>query len=421
MRKFFLLIFLLFLLFPLISAVEFNLRENFQEGETIITKISGNFLTPITGENVFFYRGHVRIPVDYGIAKIDNDYYIYSLLSGKEPGNYSISIENIQYMKGAEVIKGNLVRNFSIINETADFSLKPGVVVASGDFFVEVQNLQDRQIIINVKAPTSNNSERDILFFENGVTSKEASVSVKSGEIKKIYFRLGNGNPSLQTIELKTENLTYELPVYILTALEQMPVFRLEPSELVSSIPTKSITKKTIYLYNTGDSEMRNISLSLSDEIKPFVNLSQYYINKLEAKSNAPIELLLFSPGEIEVDGNLKANLNGEKMLYSQISLKFLDNYILVNESKQSYITMNCADIPGIVCSSSEKCSQEIAYAKDNVCCLGKCESAKKNSTGTIIAIIILAVIIFALIWFYRKKYKKAKRPVDLLKIAKKK
>ncbi len=420
MKKLFLIAFIIFLSLSLVSAIEFNLKENFQVGETMITKVSGNFVTQITRDNVFFYKEHVRIPVDWGMAKINDEYYIYAILSGKEQGNYSISIEDIQYMKGNEIIEDKIVRNFTITGETADFSLNPGVVVSPEDFFIEVQNLKDKQISLNVKTQSSNSSARDILVSSGEASAKEMSIPVKSGEIKRIYFKLGNGNPSFQFIELKTENLTYELPVYISTAsTESEAEFRLEPSELISSIPTNSITKRTIYLYNTGDKEIKNISFSLSDEIKPFVNLSDSHIDKLEAKSNYPLEVSFFSVGEIEVSGTLKANLNEEIMLYSQISLKFLSNYIPVNESSQSSVK-TCAELGGKVCSSNEKCSQMTIYAKDNVCCPGTCQSTgKKSSVGTIIAIVIFVVIIGGLFWFYKKKYKKAKKPVDLLKIAK--
>ena len=421
MKKLFLVFFLILLSFQLVSAVEFNLKENFSQGETIITKVSGNFLTPIARENVFFYREpeHVRIPIDYGILKIINDYYVYVFISGKPSGNYSFSIENVKYMEGTEVIESDIVRNFVITTEKAPFSLKPGFIAASGDFFVEVQNLKDKQITINVKTPTLSGSEREILVYSGGVSAKEMAISVNSGEIKKIYFKLGAGNPSLQIVELSSQNLTYNLPVYITTSSEiNQETLKLEPSELISSLPTKSITKNTIYLYNTGNAEIRNISFSLSEEIAPFVNLSDSHIDKVDANSNYPLQLSLFSPGEIEVSGTLKANINGQTMLYSQISLKFLDNYIPANESKQSDKT--CAELNGKVCSSSEKCSQQTVYATDNVCCPGTCVStAKKNSTGIIIAVIILVVIAGGLFWFYKKKYKKAQKPVDLLKEAK--
>ena len=418
MKKLFLIIFLVLLSFQLISAVEVNMKENFQSGETLLAKISGNFLTSIARENIFFYKEYFKIPMEYTVQKINDEYYIYALLSGKSQGNYSISIENVRYMKGTVAVEDKIVKNFTITNETADFSLSPGVVIVSEDFYVEVRNLKEKQITINVKTETLNDSARDILVSSEGVTAKEMPISIRSGEVKKIYFTLGAGNPSLQDIQFSFGNFSYELPVYISTALEQtQAIFTLEPSELILSLPTDSVTKRIIYVYNTGDREVKNISLSLSDEVKVFATLSQESIDNLEANSNFPVELSFFSPGETEVSGTLKANINNEVMLYSQISLKFLDNYIPVNESQSSVKT--CSELGGKVCGSNEKCSQQTIYAKDNVCCPGTCQSTGKSPVGTIIAILIFVVIAGGLFWFYKKKYKKAKKPIDLLKIAK--
>ena len=55
-----LIIFLALFLFPIISAVEIEMKDNFDQGETLIAKISGNFYEAISEENVIFYRGHVR-------------------------------------------------------------------------------------------------------------------------------------------------------------------------------------------------------------------------------------------------------------------------------------------------------------------------------------------------------------------------
>ncbi len=417
MKKFLSIFILIFLFFPLISSVELSMEDNFQQGETAIAKVSGNFITQITRENVFFYREHVRVPMDWGIAKISDEYYIYAILQGKEPGNYSISIQGVKYMEGAQIIENNIAKNFTISDSLADFSLNPGVVVTSGDFYVEVQNLKNSQITINVNTQPSNTSARSI-FVSTGSTS--ASVSVKSGEIKRIYFTLGAGNPSLETIELRTSNITYEFPVYITTSSEiQEAVLRLEPSELILSIPTNLVTKRTVYVYNTGGSEIKNISFSLSESIILFANLSDSHIEKLDAKSNYPIELSFSSPGEIEVSGSLKVNINSENILYSKVGLKFLNNYIPANETQTSS-DKTCTELGGRICSSTEACSQQTVYAKDNVCCPGTCTStAKKSSVGTIIAIIIFVVIIGVGFWFYKKKFKKAKKSVDLLKEAK--
>jgi hypothetical protein len=420
MKKFIFLFLAIFLILPVVSAIEFNVNGNYSQGETIIAVASGNFVTSITKSNAFFYEGHVRIPIEYDVAKMNNDYYIYASLVGKSQGNYSISIENVKYMKGNVVSEDNIVRNFSITNETAAFSIKPGFVSATGDFYIEAQNLLDNKITVAIDT-ASNNTGRDILITDSG--SKTSSLSLNSGEIKKINFKLGTGNASLEQISLKSGNISYSVPVSVPEYSPYVPsyVVSLEPSSLVSSIPTNIAAKRTIFIYNTGDKEVKNITLSLSDEISPFVNLSKYYIDRIAPNDNLAIELSIFSAGETEVEGTLKADVNGEKMLYSSIALKFLNDYIPTNETEASS-EKTCAQLQGAVCTGEQVCSVESVYAKDNVCCLGTCSkpgSSGGSSAGKIIAIIIAVIIVGGLAWFYFKKFKKAKKPVNLLDIAK--
>lgn len=417
-------VFILALLFlQFISAVEVDMNEDFGQGETILTKISGNFITPVTKENIFFYRSHVRIPMEYDVARINDDYYIYALLSDKQQGNYSISVEDVKYMKGAEISEENIIKNFSITDKIADFSLKPGFIITSKDFSIEIQNLQDRKLTVNIKTLTNTtaNNSREILILPPD--SKETSISLKSGEIKEINFKLGVGEPALQKIELKTDNLIYEIPVYILTPSSggsQKESFRFEPAELNFSLSTNMTAKGIIHLYNAGDADMKNISLSLSDSIKPFANISVSKIENLHNNSNFAVELYFFSLGDIAVEGNLKAETEN-LTAYSSISLKFLKSYTPSNETEQPpAVVKTCAELQGKICNETvEKCDTTPVYAKDNVCCLGTCQKIKKSSTGRIIAIIFILVIIAGLVWFYFAKYKKTKKPVDLLKIAK--
>lgn len=431
------------MILPLLSAVEFDMKDNFAQGETIIAKISGNFLTSVTRDNIFFYRGHVRIPMEYGIARIGEDYYIYALLLGKSSGDYSISVEDVKYMKGRDVMEDNIIKNFSITNDTAAFSLNPGFIVASENFFVEIQNLQDNQITINVKTETDTSGGRKILIDH----SAESSVQLKSGEIKKINFNLGTGESSLQIIILSFQgtgvvssqnktcffwenctqtqtsssdsSLTYNLPVYISSGMKgaEEKLFKFEPSELISSFPVNMISKKTFYLYNIGGKEMKNISVSLSSSLKPFANISVRKIEKLANNSNVPVELSLFSAIETEIEGSIKAE-TGNTTADSFISLKFIKDYIPSNESGSK--TKTCAERNGKICSKEEQCDSEPVYAKDNVCCIGTCQKITKSYTGKIIAIALIIVIILVLIWFYRAKYKKTKRVVDFMKLAKK-
>lgn len=407
-----------------VFAVEFTLNPEFKQGETIIAKISGNFVVPLSKSNVFFYKEHVRIPVEYGIEKMGKEYYLYASLEGKSEGNYSVSLEDIQYREGTATITSPIVKNFSITNETADFSLKPGAILSSGDFSVELQNLKSSGISVNVNVPPSNASERDISVLVSGDNSKTASIFLVSGEVEKMDFTSAEGLPTFQFIVFSSQNTSYNVPVYIFSALaSETQSYKLEPLQLVSSLPANSESKKTIILSNEGSTEIRNISISLSDSIKPFVNLSVNHIESLSPNSNVIIELSIFSAEEKEVSGTLKADINGEEMLYSQISLIFLQDYIPVNDTQSSEKT--CSELNGRVCSSGEACDKQILYTSDSVwCCLGNCKSTGSQSTGRSSAGIVIAIILFiamagVIFWFYKKKYGGAKKAVDLLKVAK--
>jgi len=192
------------LLLPTILAVELNIKSEYLSGETMMAKVSGNFIEQVNEENIFFYRENVRVPFLYNVAKIDDDFYIYALLPELQTSaNYSIVIKNVQYMQGTKVLNDEIKKEFLISNQTAVFSVSPGFVVAKQDFFIAVQNLQDKEI--KVKA-----------------NSKE-EIAVKSGEIKKINFELKNFKSlSLDKIELSADSFKYEIPLYVAVDKEEI-------------------------------------------------------------------------------------------------------------------------------------------------------------------------------------------------------
>ena len=415
--------FLLLLLFPIISAVEFDMKTEFNQGETLMAKVSGNFLDSILKENIFFYRGHVRISINPEVAKIDDEFYIYAPLLDKTPDNYSIFIENTRYMVGSQISEEDIIKNFSITQNTADFSITPGFIISKNDFFIEVQNLQDYEITIQTKS----NSQSSRGFFTSlfGDTTEENSVTLKSGEIKKINFELKNiTQPTLKTVELSTENLKYEIPVYVYlseTDFIKEKKFELEPAGLNISIPTNSNVTRIIYLQNTGDETLENISLSVSNSLKPYLSFSINEVKELEENSSVQIELYLSSDNEEKtIDGQITAKEGDNLYTYSAIFLNFIKDYIPLDDEEEIITTIKtCEEMNGEICSDSEECDGESEYAKDGTCCLGTCEEIKESSSGKIIGwAIVIAVVIF-LIWFFKTKYRGANKSVDLLKIGK--
>ena len=188
MKKLVILI-LFLLIFPLISAVKFDMKTNFSQGETFIAKVSGDFVKPLTTQDISFYRRHMQTSIIPEIIKMDEDFYIYASLLEKVPDNYSIVIREDS-------------KNFTITDDIADFSIDTGFVVTDKDFSVEVKNLQNHKITISKK------------FTDNA-----ESIILSAEETKKIEFSVDKiKETSLEIIQLTTANLSYLIPAYIFVA-----------------------------------------------------------------------------------------------------------------------------------------------------------------------------------------------------------
>ncbi len=360
--KLFAFLFLFFLIFPTILAIEFEISEEFAQGETLMARVSGNFLQPLQKSNVVFYRAHVQIPLEYNLREINDEYYIYALLAGKEQNNYSIALENIKYMKGSEISEEDIKRNFTINNQTADFSVNPGFA-NTNEFSIEVQNLQDREITIEIKTKENVNASGE---------KYQEPINLKSGQKQEIDFLFNLQESEFKIIELSTENLIYNIPADIpATEIQEQEIFKFEPEQFTVSVPTNSETKRTIYIYNTGDEALEDITISLSNSLENYATISEETINRIAPNSNIPLDLTFLSSEEFEVSGHIKAR-QADQIIYSQISIIFLANYTAPEVPQPEYTTQTCAERGYPICSNNELCSsEEIIRAKDNVCCVG--------------------------------------------------
>ena len=331
---------LLLLILPLMTAVQVDMKTEFAQGETLMVKISGNFLDQLQKENIFFYRQHVKIPLEYDIIKINDEYYLYALLGDKTPNNYSLRIENIRYMQGTSISEEDIIKEFVITEEIVDFSIEPGFIITDEEFFIRVQNLQDFKIEIDIN---ENKTEIVMGFFESlfkGFQTSDNSIELLSGEIKDLQFNLGN-ETSFRFVELSTENINYSIPVY---------VFVIKTTETL---------------------EEENESSEDSEE-------------EITSEEDEETE----TPSEEE------------------------------EEEIKIVSTKTCAEENGIVCEKQEKCNETTIYSKDAVCCIGNCEVIKKDNTGKILGWSMIILIAIFVMWFFKKKYKGAKKEINLLKIA---
>jgi len=408
-----LIIILTFLLiFPLISSLEFGMKTEFDQGETLLAVVSGNFLDQITEDNVFFYKTHVRTPVVYDVGKINEDFYIYAMLTGKGQGNYSVKIKDVRYMSGVEIIDEDIIKNFTITENKTDFSLNPGFVITSENFFLEVQNLQEQKITIQIDTPE---------FF-----TSEDSLELKTGETQKINFELNIEDQVFEEIKLSSGNTDYSVPVFVnlpnLTEEEERLDFKFEPSTVEVSMATDSDAKRIIYILNTGNVEAENISISVSPLLEPYVEISPEIIDDLNEDANQKIEIDIISDLEpVIIEGIITAEA-GNFSTSMTLILNFIEDYVPEEPEgdEDEEIVTTCAQLDGVICGDGERCTGETVPTKDGICCLAQCEEIKKSSAGKIIGWTVVVVVILFLFWFF-KKYKKVKPKIDLLKIGKRK
>jgi hypothetical protein len=425
------IIFLLLIL-PLMSAIEIDMNDNFNRGEILTATFSGNFLESVSEDNFFFYKGHNKIPINFELMNFGNDFYIYAL-NDKSSGNYSLSLENLKYYKQGEITDEVISKNFTIAEEFADFTMDKGFITTKEDFEIELKNLQDKEITIEInQGQIENNSETkgffDSLFgnFFLSLTGKttfeleeENSITLSPNEIKKITFKIGEiPEPTIKKISLSTKNSIYEFLVYIPSKVNSNDKFSLnfEPSELKISLYPNITKEEIVTLKNIGDELLKNITIKISNDLEPYVNVSKTEIYNLDVNQSQEIHLL-FTPVNKEqiIVGELIARIPNETLLIT--FEMFTDDSSNPSEIISSS-SKNCNELNGTIFEEPQICEGEERFAKDGNCCIGEIKIPEKSDTGLIIGWAIIMVVILFLVWFFKFKYKKSKGEIDLFKIA---
>ncbi|MBD3247102.1 hypothetical protein GF378_00595 [Candidatus Pacearchaeota archaeon] len=406
-----------------VSAVEFEMKSEYKQGEALLAKLSGQFTkTPAEGI-IEFFRGHVRIGMDHEVAKIGEDFYIFASLIGKKPDNYSVVIDDIKYRHQGEMIEEPLTKNFTIVEEFADFSINKGFISTKDDFTITVDNLKDNSIDLSLQVSTVSGNEGGLKEYEEG---EEYIISVLPGE-KTIDFELGSDvRSSIKNIKLKSVNQNYTIPLSIFVDSEKevsegkITAFDIAPTELDLTMPTNSNLTKKVYIYNTGTAKLSDVEVSLSESLKPYFQLSEDTFGQILPEDNANFDLKIVSGGEQSFSGKMNV-VTAEGVSDSiKVSLKIEEGYEPKQTEQQQDITTDetCEEAGGKVCVGEEECDGEYIFAKNQFCCIGTCSEPGQSSYGKLIGWAIVLVIIAAVAWFFFKKYKKPSKPVDLLKIA---
>ncbi|NCN51723.1 hypothetical protein GW931_01810 [archaeon] len=350
MKKFLFLVFGLFLILlslSFVSSLQIEINSNYSLGENFIAKVSGNFYTPLTKDNIYFYRGWLDTSFGtYSLEKIEGDYYISFVIPlEKEAGNYSLEIKGAKYYSGGELIEDNVSKNFDILNKKAFVLVTPPLSKPSEYYYnLTLTNLETKKI--------------DVLYSLEGTSLQ--TVSLKEGETKKVTLKTYGGN-NFEKIIFNYDNLTYSSLVY--SSLDQIPIenktyFNNESINSTNGNETQNNDTRSWWeiLFGTGNDKNN----STNNETN-------------ETKNNETIQN----------ESNQSDNND------------FLDVCIEKN-------------LP--VCSSTQECSGSLVDGKVGQCCEGTCiEKKSTNSTWKIIGWVLIGITAIFLLWFFKSKFSKTR------------
>lgn len=431
----FLLAFSFALVFPLVSAVQISMSQNFSQGETLVAVVSGVFVNQITTDSVAFYRGHTQIPINDGVVKLGDDYYVYASFAGSPSqfpvGEYSMNISGVNYyINGGGTSNTPFGQNFFITNNTFAFSTIPGAVNTNTDFSVQLRNFLGQKIIINYGLKGNSTSSGSGFFaalFGSGSTNTStiinaSSVTLNPSETATITFPISQFSQNgLAYIEFSSGNSTFDLPVYINANQTQQhqggtntgnetgfPGLAFQPNSVNVSLATNSNTSRILYLTNTGNKTENDISFNMSSSLEPYIILNPSSVSSLNPNTNQQIEINVASGGnEGTINGTITA-YNDNFSSSFDLTLNFINNFNSASGDNSTIVT-TCSQLNGTVCNSNQTCSGQVAYTNDpGVCCLnpGICQEPTQSSFGWIGWVLLLAAL-FVIYLFYKKRYKK--------------
>ncbi|MDA3836009.1 MAG: hypothetical protein PF542_00140 [Nanoarchaeota archaeon] len=416
--KLFFVFLLALMLFSFVAAVDIEVKDSVKKGENFIVKISGTFTKPIIASQVEFNRGSSS--VNFGkinLINIEGDYYFYLQIPRTEErtlGDYTMTIKDVSYRSAGKIVTSDLTAPFTIINETVPFSISPPLIVTSGQYSVDVENLMPKKIVIDLEKitmPVGNVSQG---LLDNLSISDIENETEKQGFFATLFAAFSSDKNATQE-----ENITEgETGVPITGAVVVTNSITLKDGETITlefNAPAeKGFEKLDLYYENIPygvlvyNPEVKTIVIQ-DDEKNDSVNTTE----PSENFTNDAAE------GTIAVD-NVTYVIDRNKTSENNTEIIVTENGTFINISSNQVIgsdTQTCKEQNGNVCTpNKEICIGDVVQARANLCCLGTCETIKKTSTGKLIGWIIIIVIVLFLVWFIKQKYMKASPGrVDLL------
>ncbi|MBT4165475.1 hypothetical protein HOE04_00365 [archaeon] len=391
------LMFIVLIMMPFVLGVEIDLvRDSYYGLETLQAEISGNFIS-LGSENVFIYEDGSVSPeaVFSGVIKRGEKYYFYAVLP-ERAGNFSVKIEDVQYIESRRLVEEDVVKDFVIVeNNGSVLSINPGFVIAEDEFEIGVVSY-------------GGNQEVSLVFDGSG---ESQSLSLVDSDEKKVEFSV----VGVSGIESNLKIGGYSVPVFLLRGEEVVEVVDEAKIKIVAVDLRGDLNFDEDYIFEIVLENVGNVDLSdvkLSSDLD--VVFEPSLVNVLVIEEKKVIEVTLLKVGELEnVSGEIKVEFGDS---YSNLPLSFDvesgEVIVDVEDGSSGEIgdeEFGCSDIGGEICLGSLKCDEDSVASLDGPCCLGECVEEESGFNWWAIGLLILIVLGIFGMYFYKRMKKKQK------------
>ena len=377
------------LMIELAFAVQLTLsKEIYSPRETLQAQIVGTFMS-LSEDNILIYEGdkvHSE-PVIKSLTKQNNIYYFYALLPNKE-SNFSLRIQDAQYIESGEIKSGPIVKNFIIkkTNESA-LSIDLGFILTNKDFSIKVKPLSNQKLTATLEG--------------TGETKNLSLIEEKEETLEFSISNLSSGQTNL-----KINN--YNIPVFIFGRSISTDIIRIDsnPIELRAKLIPGNNYSFTIVIENSGNRDLTNLSIynTVNAIIFPYI------IKSLRSGDNVYLNLTIPVPAESKNIISGYIFISSEDNNFSiPVVIEITNNQKEVNLTQAGVTqSLSCINI-GRICIENQECKGEITSSLEGACCKGECAQISQFNSSWLIGIILVLIVIGAIAYVYYKSKKKQK------------
>ncbi len=383
------------------SAISTDMKSTYAPAETMIIKISGNIVDPLSVKQVQFIRaGNVQeVPMTYDLKKLGDTYYLWAI-APKSINSYTLVVKDVSTTVAGTPAKIEFRQNFSVSGNLTAYSISPGFILADREFQIQVQLYTDEPKSISTNFP------------------KERSVSLQPGTMTVMFPFENVVGTQVRTITFGT----YTLPAYLVggslgsssgSALDVPLSFA--PTLLSRTLSLNQKNKSILFnIVNTGKEEISKIRMTYDSTI---FSLSPEGDISLKPGESETYSLTPLKNDGIRIQEQISAR-SGEWNIVLPLRIDFIQNRTddLPLEKNVSDL-YRCSEFGGNICTDKQTCTGTINISQEGNCCIGICKNNPSDggtSGSTVIGYLLAVLVVLGLGYLYWK-YKKTRAETNPL------